>query len=106
MKSIFTEKQLKELPELYAQDGKEENETKVYLVVKLKSVQGSFCWLLTEYSPEEQLFFGFVCLNDPKMAELGYISKVELDELGSKYPFYVDEVNMSLKEAKYAYIEN
>ncbi|MDK2063339.1 DUF2958 domain-containing protein [Aliarcobacter butzleri] len=106
MKSIFTEKQLKDIPELYAQDGKEETEVKVYLVVKLKGLQGSFCWLLTEYSPEEQLFFGFACLNDPEMAELGYISKVELDELGAKYPFYVDEVNMTLKEAKYVYIEN
>jgi hypothetical protein len=102
MNSIFTEKQLKELPALYAQDGKGEN-AKVFLVVKL---QGGFCWLLTEYSPEEQLFFGFACLNDIENAELGYISKVELDELGSNYPFYVDEVNMTLKEAKYAYIEN
>ena len=99
--SIFTDKQLKTLPDLYSQDGLGDKAI-VHLVVKL---QGGFCWLLTEYDKND-LFFGFVCLNDIQNAELGYISKAELEELGANYPFYVDEVNMTLKEAKYAYIEN
>lgn len=78
MKSIFKENQLKDIPELYAQDGKEETEVKVYLVVKLKGLQGSFCWLLTEYSPEEQLFFWFCLFKRSRDGGVGIYLKIRI----------------------------
>jgi hypothetical protein len=99
--SLFTKKQLEMMPDLNSQGvGKEF--LQVYLVVVL----GGFCWLLTEYDKRNEIFLCFACLNDPDMAELGYISKAELDHLELKFKFHLDvyEENMSLKEAKRKYI--
>jgi hypothetical protein len=99
--SLFKEEQLKDIPELYAQDGKGDKAV-VHLRVNLGS---NFNWLITEFSPEESLFFGFVCLNgDVESAELGYISKTELEDLSKKYFLEVEKVNISLKEAKEKWI--
>ncbi len=95
---LFTEEELKRLPELYSQDGKGDK-AKVGLVVKLQN----FIWLLTEYDKND-LFFGFVCLNNEQNAELGYISKTELEDLGSKYPLEILEIDMELGNAKDIYI--
>mgnify|MGYP005989136165 CR=1 FL=1 len=97
----FTEEQLKDIPELYAQDGLGEEKTKVYLKVSLRD----YVWLITEYNPEESLFFGFACLGDPEMAELGYISKIELEEILTEYPVEVEKVDITLKEAKTKWIK-
>ncbi|OHD19677.1 MAG: hypothetical protein A2086_01725 [Spirochaetes bacterium GWD1_27_9] len=35
-------------------------------------------WWFTEYYPDENIFFGFVNLNDSQMAELGYTSLEEM----------------------------
>lgn len=96
---IFTEDHLKNIPELYDQDGKG-NKAVVYLVVSFNSN----VWLITEYSEDENLFFGFVCLSDIQNAELGYISKIELEELSDKYPLKVEKVELSLKDAKCHFI--
>ncbi len=43
---------------------------------------GGCDWYVTEYDPEDQLFFGFAILNnDLEMAEWGYISFKELKDL-------------------------
>ena len=102
MISIFRDNDLKGIPALYSQDEKEE-EAKVSLVVKIPYT--GFIWLITEYSPEESLFFGFVCLNDIKNAELGYISKNELEDLGRKYPLTIEKIDITLAEAKIKYIK-
>lgn len=97
----FIEEQLKGIPALYEQDGKGDK-TKVHLRV---CIPGSgYEWLITEFDPEQELFFGFACLNDPQMAELGYISKLELEDLGEKYPLSIEKVEMELKNAKDKYI--
>lgn len=97
--SLFTKEQLEKLPELYAQDGKGENAI-VYIAVHLDG----YVWLLTEYCSESKNFFGFVSLNDPEMAELGYINQFELENLACKYPLVVDSIEMELKDAKVKYI--
>ena len=102
--SLFTKKQLEMMPDLNSQGvGKES--LQVYLVVVL----GKFCWLLTEYDKKNEVFLCFACLNDPKMAELGYISKTELEHLKLKFSFHLDvydvyKDNITLKEAKRKYI--
>lgn len=102
MSNLFKEEDLKGMPALYEQDGKGENAV-VYFVVEIPF--SGFCWLLTEYSEEEDLFFGFACLNDIQCAELGYISKSELEDLGKRYSLKALKVEMTLKEAKEKYIK-
>jgi len=43
---------------------------------------GGCDWLVTEYDPDDDLAFGWACLNgDTQNAELGYVSLAELDEV-------------------------
>ncbi|BFU77280.1 hypothetical protein ALC152_04950 [Arcobacter sp. 15-2] len=99
---LFTEEKLKGVPALYSQDGKGDKAV-VHLVASL-GANNEYCWLLTEYSEEDEVFFGYVCLNDPQCAELGYVSLYELEKLGKEYPVKVEVVNMELKDAKAKYI--
>ncbi|MBN1156542.1 DUF2958 domain-containing protein [Candidatus Woesearchaeota archaeon] len=47
---------------------------------------GGCDWYAAEYDPKQQLFFGFAILNnDYDMAEWGYFSLRELDELKVKF---------------------
>ncbi|MCB8944527.1 MAG: DUF2958 domain-containing protein [Ardenticatenaceae bacterium] len=88
------------VPKLYEQDGEKDP------IVHVKLFGGSsFTWLITEYSPDQDLAFGFACLGDLEMAELGYISIAELREL--KFPPFSTRVErdiwwqpMKLSEAK------
>ena len=100
--NLFTDEHLENLPEIYAQDGKG-GAAVVHLRVNLLKNNN---WFITEYSPEEKLFFGFVCLGaDLQNAELGYISKTELEDLSKTYPqLQVERVEMSLDDAKAKYI--
>ena len=77
---LVTAEIAKKLPPLYAQDGVED--PIVYL--KLFNPVGAGTWYVTEYDGEDT-FFGYVDLGDPFCAELGYISKSELE--GAKLPF-------------------
>ena len=56
-----------------------------FAYVKIFNPMGSQTWYLTSYSEDEHLAFGFVNLGDPQMAELGYISMQELEEI--RLPF-------------------
>ena len=48
--------------------------------------KGGCDWYVAEYDPEQRLFFGFAILNsDYDMAEWGYFSLRELDELKAKF---------------------
>lgn len=98
---LFKKELLEDIPGLYEQDGKGDK-TKVHLRVYIPG--SGYEWLITEFDPEQELFFGFACLNDPEMAELGYISKLELEELGSQYNLTVEKIEMELKNAKDKYI--
>ena len=70
------------IPALYAQ----ENESDPMVHVKLFTNSSSWTWLLTEYSPDDDMAFGF-CYNsaDPQNAELGYVSLAELRALKNRF---------------------
>ena len=71
-----SEDELKALPKLYETENvKDKN-------IFLHFFMGGSDWYISEYSPEEELFFGFAILNnDLQMAEWGYVSFKELKEL-------------------------
>ena len=82
-----TKTDLAKMPKLGETDGKS-NATTI--------VQGHFFlasndWFVTEYDPEERIFFGFAILNgDYQMAEWGYISLDELEGIKMQGMFEVD----------------
>ena len=64
-------------PALYSQDG-----LGFRAVVHEHYFVGSCDWLVTEYSPDDDLAFGWACLNgDRQNAELGYVSIAELESV-------------------------
>lgn len=63
-------------PPLYSQDGKG-----MEAVVHEHYFIGGCDWLVTEYDPEEDLAFGWACLNDRQNAELGYVTFAELESV-------------------------
>lgn len=65
-------------PKLYSQDGKGlDAEVFAHYFI------GANDWLVSEYDPEEDLAFGWACLNgDRQLAELGYVSLAELESVG------------------------
>ena len=66
----------KKLPALYAQDGKGMEAT-----VHVKFFCGPATWYITEFDGKDT-FFGWCDLgHGPGMAELGYVSKSELESL-------------------------
>lgn len=73
---LLTKELENKLPELYAQDGKGMEAT---AFAKFFHPCAHATWFVTEYSPEERLFFGWAELA-PGCGELGYLS---LDELES-----------------------
>ena len=64
-------------PPLYAQDGKG-----LDAIVHAHYFIGGCDWLVTEYDPDEEIAFGWACLNgDRQNSELGYTSLRELEEI-------------------------
>jgi len=74
---LFTKEILNKIPALGSTDGQKD----VKVQVKLFNPIGAGTWYLTEYDPKGKLAFGFANLGDPQMAELGYISIKELEDL-------------------------
>ena len=73
-----TEKQLAKIPALYSGEDTPLEDKKIHMHFFL----GGSDWYATEYSPKEQIFFGFVILNgDYEMAEWGPFSFKELLDL-------------------------
>lgn len=73
---LFPKTVLKKFPALYSQDGKPADQVKV--VCRIFNPYGSGTWFLTEFDPEQELFFGLCHITD---AELGYVSKQEMEDL-------------------------
>lgn len=88
----FTNEVLKGIPALYEQENVED--PIVHLVVKV----GRAKWLITEVS--DGLGFGWCDLGDPEMAELGYVSIDELEEIAKSYPMYIGKTNKLLSVLK------
>lgn len=78
---LLTQELTKKLPALYAQEN--EKDPVVYAKFFCPYMNLGY-WLATEYDPEQRLFFGFVVLNDPSCAELGYFSLDELEQSSVK----------------------
>lgn len=90
----------KQIPALYAQDGKGEEAT-VY--VKFFNPCGRGTWFATEYDPEQRLFFGYAEIF-PGEGELGYFSLDELETVKGSLGIGIERDlhfgKMTLKEAK------
>jgi len=72
------EKQLAKLPTMYSTENIDVKDK----VIQMHFFLGGSDWYATEYSPEKELFFGFVILNgDTLNAEWGYFSLPELAEI-------------------------
>jgi hypothetical protein len=72
-----SEKELAALPRLYSTvkipfDKK---------IIHMHFFIGRCDWYIAEYSPKKRIFFGFANLGDDQMAEWGYISLDELEEI-------------------------
>jgi hypothetical protein len=76
---LLTKKNLRDLPPLYAQDGRGDD---AVAHVKLFLPGTGWTWYLTEYDPDDDLGFGFVVGPSP---ELGYISLRELRDLKTRF---------------------
>ena len=73
-----SEEELKKLPGLYASEDVPLKEKTILMHFFI----GGCDWFAAEYSPEEELFYGFAILNnDYEMAEWGYFSFRELCDL-------------------------
>jgi hypothetical protein len=73
-----TEKQLAILPAMYSTENIDVKDK----VIQMHFFFGGSDWYATEYSPEKELFFGFVILNDDALnAEWGYFSLPEMCEI-------------------------
>lgn len=73
-----TQQELSQMPAMYSTEETPLKEK----VIHQHFFIGGCDWYATEYSPEDELFFGFAILNgDLEMAEWGYFSLKELAEL-------------------------
>ena len=72
---LLTKKIERQLPPLYAQDGKGDD---AICYLKLSDPCSQWTWFATEYDPEQRLFFGLV---HGHYVELGYFSLDELEQV-------------------------
>lgn len=82
---IFPPEILEAMPRLGETSNLKFDEVKVPL--KVFNCSGAQTWWLYEYDPEERIFFGYVCLDDPTFAEFGTVSMDELLEANRTMPF-------------------
>jgi hypothetical protein len=71
---------LNKLPKMYSTENVPLNDKMVITVGYLAKM----FWLIAEYDPKTKLAFGYANLGDDQMAEWGYISIAELEEVGAK----------------------
>jgi hypothetical protein len=70
------------VPSLYATEEISEGEKAVFLHYFIPNSMSAFDWWIVEYDPEQNLAFGFACLNgDAQNAEWGYINLEELENI-------------------------
>ena len=97
---LLTKEIIKKLPPLYTNDGTAPETIPV--IVKFFNPGGSGTWYITEYSPEERLFYGLCCIHE---AEMGYVAQDELEQfrgrfgLGIERDKWLDPGEMTLAQA-------
>ena len=74
-----SQEQLGKVPGLYQTENVELEDK----IIAMHFFMGGCDWYVAEYDGED-IFFGFVNLNDPQNAEWGYFSLKELDEINIK----------------------
>lgn len=83
-------------PALYEQDGKGYD-----AIVAAHYFIGSSDWLITEYDPDQDIAFGWACLNgDRQNAELGYVSLTELEEVAVETSVQMNGIELGTVEQK------
>ena len=73
-------------PELLAEFEKQGNTgnkraENIKVITKFFMPDGAGKWFITDWLPEDDVFFGYCSLGNPDFAELGYVSKTELESL-------------------------
>lgn len=98
--SIFTKEQLELLPVCGYTASESDN-------VQLKvSIGSKTNWLISGWAEENELFFGYACLNgDKNLAEWGSFSIDEIEGLATEYKLEVSNPNMTFKDAISKYIK-
>lgn len=85
---LLTQEILKKLPKLYETENVPVEEKKV--ICKFFNPVGQGRWYCLEYSPEDKLFFGYVNLGDSEMAEFGYFSLTEIEEVRLQWSMKIE----------------
>lgn len=95
---LLTKAILKDLPEMYSQDGKAETE----VFIKVKYFLGGWTWYATEYDPKTKTFFGLVTspLNFDQ-PEWGYFTLTELESVQSVSVGGLGNLRMSVERDLY-----
>ena len=76
-----SKEQLAGLPRLYETEGTDPED----IIIHLHFFLGGCDWYIAEYDGDDT-FFGYANLNDPRLAEWGYISFQELKESQAEAP--------------------
>lgn len=79
---LMTKEIEKRFNEIGCQDGKGED---AVVVLKIFNPTGAGTWYLTEYDPDNRLFFGFASIHGGLDDEWGYVSLTEMEQV--KLPF-------------------
>lgn len=97
-----SKEELGKLPKLY----ETENEPLESKLIHMHFFLGGSDWYISEYSPEERIFFGYAILNaNYQNAEWGYISYDELRALRTRKGFEIDR-DLYWKPTPASQIEN
>ncbi len=81
-------KELEKLFEKYPLGSQDDKGNDATVIAKFFNPCGRSTWLITEAEKQnngDYLMYGYCCLNDPELAEFGYVSLNELESI--KLPF-------------------
>jgi hypothetical protein len=94
---VNLERDIKETPKLYEQDGKGEDS-----IVHFHYFSSNSDWFITELDLEKKLMFGYVVLNgDLINSEFGYISLDEITSMDVELDFNFDKMTVKQAITKY-----
>jgi hypothetical protein len=66
------------------------NAENAMVLAKFFTPDANATWFVTEYDPENRTFFGFCNLGDDLNAELGYVSRDELESIRGRFGLPVE----------------